>query len=248
MVHTGSDDSQAFWYSRFDPSTETWSGNYKVDQLSITSDGPPAIVAYNGLMYIIGTTTSGQMWYATMTTGEVFSNAWAIICPNNTQCHTSANRPAAAVLNGKLYFTHNNGSSNRIVYGTFDGSSWSYVQHIPNGSAPDLIGYEAALASDQGVLHLIHVQYNSSSMPIEWTYFDGCNWASTEVALQSWTTSLPPSLAQGSVGLVMLTTTDDAWDPVWNILDGRQLYSYTWTHPHLVRPPVAPICNPVFGQ
>lgn len=237
MVHTGESDSSATWYSKFDPTTETWSNNAQIPAYP-SYNGPPAIVAYNNLLYFIASQSNGVMWVATMTPGEAFST------PIGINHHTSTGRPSAAVLYGKLYIAHTLVPPNdtTLVVGAYDGTDWTYPVHIKNGTSPDIYGREAALATDQGILHLVHTTGTSDSEQIHWTYFDGCNWAGSEVTLNDWRTSTPPALTQGGPGLVLMTTSDD-WDWFWQTLDKRDLTSYTYTHPRITRPPVAPICN-----
>ncbi|HEY0189635.1 MAG TPA: hypothetical protein VGC42_00840 [Kofleriaceae bacterium] len=237
MVHTGGDDSSATWYSRFDPNSETWSQNSQIPAYP-SYNGPPAIVAYNNLLYFIASQSNGVMWVATMTPGEGFS------APIGINHHTSTGRPSAAVLNGKLYIAHTLLAPNdtTLVYGTFDGTTWSYPLHIKNGTAADIYGREAAIATDQGVLQLVHTIGTGDSEPVYWTYFDGCNWAGAEVTLADWRTSQAPALTQGGPGLVMTTTSDD-YDWFWQTLDQRNVISHTYTHPRITRPPVVPICN-----
>ncbi len=237
MVHTGGSDSSATWYSRFDPNSETWSSNSQIPAYP-SYNGPPAIVAYNNLLYFIASQSNGVMWVATMTPGEGFS------APIGINHHTSTGRPSAAVLNGKLYIAHTLLAPNdtTLVYGTFDGTTWSYPLHIKNGTAADIYGREAAIATDQGVLQLVHTIGTGDSEPVYWTYFDGCNWAGAEVTLADWRTSQAPALTQGGPGLVMTTTSDD-YDWFWQTLDQRNVISHTYTHPRITRPPVVPICN-----
>ncbi|HET9627656.1 MAG TPA: hypothetical protein VFP84_40140 [Kofleriaceae bacterium] len=241
MVHTGEDDSSHTWLSKFDPNTETWSDNFQIQGYP-SYNGPPAIVAYNNLLYFIASQAKGVMWYATMTPGEVFS------APVGIDHNTSTGRPSAAVLNGKLYVFHTLLAPNdhTLVYGTFDGTSWSFPQHIRNGTAPDIVGSEAAVAVDQGVLHVVHTTGSSTSEQLQWTYFDGCTWAGTEVTLNDWRTSQPPAIAQGGPGLVLMKSADD-YDWFWQIIDDRAIDSVTYTHPRLPIGRVPTLCNPVVG-
>lgn len=109
--------------SRFDPATKTWSFRGATGLPSV--GGPPAIAAYNNKLYLIGTTAFPHaMWYATMDAHENFTSQQAL--PG----HDSASRPSATVAFNKLWFAHRWGSTGGIVYGTFDGTTWSGANHI----------------------------------------------------------------------------------------------------------------------
>lgn len=235
MVHNAGDGSSTTWLSRFDPATQQWTDNYQIPYTSFA--GPPAIVAYNNLLYFIGTGPYPHpMWYATMTAGESFSTPIAI--PG----HDAASRPTAAVLFNKLYFAHRWGQTGDIVFGTFNGSTWTAATHIPGGNAGGTLrGTEMALAADNGVLHLVHQRPEGVNY-VWWTYFDGCNWAGAEVTLGTQLSTLPPSLADGGPGLVMLTTSNDP-----NGQFSSKMVSRTYTHPFSPMPPQLPTCGIVIG-
>jgi hypothetical protein len=239
MVHTGSDDNTQTWISRMDPATRTWTPDYQVSLP--TFGGTPAIVAFNGLLYFIGTSDYPySMWYATMTPGEVISG------PQPIPHHDSASRPSAAVLNGTLYFAHRWGSTADIVYGTFDGTAsptaWSDARHIPGGDAGGTLrGLEPAIAVDNNILHLVHLRTEGTNY-VWWTYFDGCNWAGTEVTIASKHSDQPPSLTQSSTGLQLTTAIGDAGGFG---VEEYSISSSAYTRPFTRIPPVFPGCGPI---
>lgn len=234
MVHTGGSDSSATWISRLDPATEQWSSNYQIPYASFA--GPPAIAAYNNLLYFIGTRPFPyDMWYATMNTGEGFSAQVAI--PG----HDSASRPSAAAFKGKLYIAHRWGQTGDVVYGTFDGSAWSNALHIPDGTGGALRGLDPVIAADNGTLHLVHTRPEGTPY-VWWSYTDGCTWAGTEVTIDTQQSALPPSLTQGGPGLYMVAAARSS--------DLTGLLSYTMTvrpyaHPITRFPPNLPCDLPV---
>jgi hypothetical protein len=230
MVHSGTDGATT-WISKFTPGVG-WSPNSQIPYRSF--GGPPAIVAYGNLLYFIGTGPYPYpMWYATMTAGEVFSAPVAI--PG----HDSASRPSAAVLWGKLYFAHRWGSTGDIVYGVYNGATWAPAAHIPGGaSGGTLRGLEPSIAVDNGILHLVHQRPEGAPL-VWWTYFDGCNWAPSEISIGTTESSHSPALSQGGPGLVMLTTS-----PNNSLFDENYgVYPTLYTHPYSPFPPHIPTCG-----
>lgn len=233
MLHTGSDNSSATYLSRFNPTTETWTQR----SIGFTSfGGPPAIVAYNNKLYLIGTSNYPyQMWYATMDVNENFTPQRAI--PG----HDAASRPSATVAFNKLWFAHRWGQTGDIVYGTFDGTTWSGAQHIYGGvNNGPIQGLEPVIAFDGAILRLVHRRPNDRYL---WQQsYDGCRWAATETTLGTQQSSLEPSLAPGGPGLVLLTERDH------NDLFGLTAYFQDWrtfTRNPFNRPP---ICSIVLGS
>jgi len=145
------------------------------------------------------------------------------------------------VLSNKLYFAHRWGQTGDIVYGTFDGSQWSGAIHIYGGeSGGALQSIEPVIASDNGILHLIHQRPNDSF--IWWDYFNGCQWAGSEVSLGSFTSTTTPAIAQGGPGLEMITTSDH--DNLFGLIS-RFTDSTVYTHPRsiIIGPPGIPTCG-----
>jgi hypothetical protein len=237
MLHTGSDNSSATYLSRFNPSNETWTQR----PIGFTSfGGPPAIVAYNNKLYLIGITDFPyDMWYATMDTNENFTPQIALAG------HDSASRPSATVAFNKLWFAHRWGQTGDIVYGTFDGTTWSGANHIYGGvNNGPIQGLEPVIAYDGATLRLVHRRPNDRFL---WSQsFDGCNWASTETSLGTQQSSLEPSLAAGGPGLVLLSERDH------NDLFGLTAYYQDWrtyTRSSIIRIPTCGIViGPILGE
>jgi hypothetical protein len=198
MIRIG--ESTNVYISRFNPATNTWS---QQTQLPYTSYATPAVAAFQNQLRLVGNRTdSFQMWTATMNTAEVFSTATLI--PN----HFTSWRPAAAVYNNRLFVAHMQHGSADIVYGTFDGTTWSAEYTILAGTngAP-LRGNEPVLAAVNGFLHLVYRQTYSTT--VRWTYMDRCSAWAPEVSIGSLVTAFGFSLAQGGAGLLLTTSSYD---------------------------------------
>jgi hypothetical protein len=207
MVHMGGsdDDQNTTWMTRFNPANNTWTPDRKITYP--TNFAVPTIAAFNNKLYFIGTsnTLPYSMWYGTMDTNENFSSMNAI--PG----HETSGRINATVAFGKLFFAHRWGQTTDLVYGTFDGSAWSPVNHIYGGTNNSpLQGFEAALAFDGSRLHLVHTRVNDPF--VWWTQFDNCNWSTAESQIGGIQSDLAPSLAAGGPGLLMVTDHDDEGD------------------------------------
>ena len=188
------------WFSRFDPSTETWSKN---SILTLTTfAGPPAMAAFDNKLFIVGTTEadgSYPMWVATMTTDEVFTS------PQPIARQWSASRPSLAVLGSKLYVAHRYGSTGEIVYSTHAPGAaprlWSGTRFIYAGPGASAIqGDDVSIATANDALHLVHRRFDSNYT--WWTYFDQCKWA-PELTFDTAVADQPLSLTTSVEGLVI---------------------------------------------
>jgi hypothetical protein len=226
MVHMGgSDDNQnTTWITKFNPATGVWQADRQIAYP--TNYAVPAIAAFNNKLYFIGTTNTSPytMWYGTMDTNENFSSMNLIPSPGYD--HQTIGRINATVAFGKLFYTHRWGQTTDIVYGTFDGTSWSPVDHIYGGTNNSpLQGFEAAIAFDGSRLHLVHTRVNDPY--VWWTQFDNCNWSTTESQIGGIQSSLSPALAAGGPGLMMLT---EDLDPATDGSDSNVSFA-TYTPP-----------------
>jgi hypothetical protein len=233
MLHGGSDDSSTdVWLSKFNPSTQTWSTNIKLSYATAVRC-VPAIVAYNGLLYIVGVTPhTNQLWMATMNASETFS----VATPLGGQYSSSA--VSLAVFQNRIYMAHRAGTTTSVVYNSFDGTSWGLDHTIYAGNGAPIQAYEPSIAVYDGYLHLVHVTPysvpNYSPGYVMWTYFDGASWVA-ETSVNRVTSSIDPRLTLGSSGLVMVTT-GDVYSDDWNGYV-RQLYSATyWIPPIIIYP------------
>jgi hypothetical protein len=220
MVHTGTSDGTTIWLSRYNPATQTWMPHVQTPYTS--TGGPPAIVAYNNKLYFIGVNPYPySMWYGTMSVDQVFSQ------PAPIPGHDSRSRPSATVLGNKLYFAHEWGQTGDIVYGTFNGTTWTPATHIPGGpNGATIRGFEPVLATDNGYIHLVHRRIGDSGNFVWWTYFDGCQWTPTEVTIGAIHSTREVSLAQGGPGLTLLIVGDD--NDIFGLESHTETLS-TWT-------------------
>jgi hypothetical protein len=200
MLRTDRATPTRLWLSRFDPATNAWSAAY---QLAFTSyGGPPAMVAYNGALQLIGVDPSSKkLWRATMNSSETFSAAVPM------DGHYSNSRVSAAVSGCRLYIAHRGGATSTVVYNAFNGSSWDFDRTIPAGPGGAAIqDDEPVIAERSGYLHLLFVPYGSAiDSKIQWTSFDGSSWAPAVQLNQP--TTYGPSLTTGGSGLVAVAAT-----------------------------------------
>lgn len=197
MIHLDVNDSFKLWVTRFTPSTNSWGTPFQISHRSFA--GPPAMVAFNGVLQIIGVNpTDKRLWRATMSTSEAFT-------PEAPMAgHYSYSRVSAAVAKCKLYIAHRAGNGTNVVYNSFNGTGWGFDQTIPAGPAgAPLQALEPVIAERSGYLHLMHMETSTQTVDrsLWWTYFDGVSWPS---AVTVGTTKSYHSLAlsTGGSGLV----------------------------------------------
>ena len=182
------------YMTRFDPSTETWS---QTTQLPYVSLATPAVAVFQNQLWLFGNSPDTyQMWSATMTDRELFSQAVFI-----DGKYTSEPASAAVFMN-RLYLAHRQLATDNIIYARFDGTTWTPNQFIfagVNGSA--IIGTEPVIGAVNGFLHILY--RGTSNASVMWSYFDTCEW-SPEVSIGQ-TTSVNYGLAPGGPGLVLTT-------------------------------------------
>ena len=190
LVHTGVADKTSVWMSRLGANSTgflTWGQDFILPYKSSTS---PAIAAYAGSLYIIGSTPgTGQLWVATMSTSETFSAPTDIPKQFSYAAPGIASHLPAGARNESLYIAYLPNKSAGIVTSTLTiakGSSgaWTAPAVVPNSmtkGANQQSLLQPALGSYNGVLHMIHTEPALSDL-IMWTYLDGTSW-STEVSL-----------------------------------------------------------------
>jgi hypothetical protein len=229
MLHTGETDSSAVWLSKFDPSTETWSPNFRLNYT--TADGPPAMAAFNGQLYLVGITEDCAMWWATLNTQDTPSVAKTLV--NHLSCY----RPSLAAYDGKLYLVHHAGASVGIQISSRTATTfWTPDKYIATGiNHTTLSGYQPVIASVEGYLHL--VVRDSAANWMWWTYFDGCKWPSP-VTLYNWQSTSRPSLTLGGTGLRLAVTSDVTWN---GSVESREISMREF------HAPAAPLDPPVCG-
>ncbi|HEY4179053.1 MAG TPA: hypothetical protein VGM90_19540, partial [Kofleriaceae bacterium] len=232
MFHGGSDDSSTdVWMSKLDPATQTWSTNIKLSY-STAPRCVPAIVAYNGLLYIVGVTPhSNQLWMATMNASETFTVATSL------GGQYSSSPVSLAVFQNRIYMAHRAGTTTSVVYNSFDGA-WGADYTIYGGNGQPIQAYEPSIAAYNGYLHLVHVapysipNYNLASY-VMWTTFDGTSW-DPEVSINRMASSIDPRLTLGSSGLVMVTTFDEGVPSGSGYVRDLKSESY-WVPPIIIR-------------
>lgn len=197
MLHSGVANPNDVWMSRFNPATQQWSPNTK---LAYQSADSAAIVAFNGRLQIVGINpANGQLWMASMSTAEVFTSAVLLAG------QFSGSAPSLAVYAGRIYMAHRAATTSSIVYNSYDGAHWGTEQIVPAGFlGGSITGAAPSIAAHDGYLHLVHTFYEGGGY-VYWTYFDGAVWSS-EVTLGVLVTYTLPSLTEGGIGLVLITT------------------------------------------
>ena len=201
MIRTDVSVTTKLWLSRYSPATGQWTTSYQLSQPS--AYGPPAMVAFNNRLYLIGVTpSSNKLWMASMDSSETLSVATPM------EGHYSAARVSATVFACKLYIAHRAGTTNTVVYNSFNGSAWGADRTIPAGpSGAAIVATEPVIAARSGYLHLLRRDISGTDVPVWWTYFNNSSW-SAEVSLGSGvSTTYAPSLTNGGPGLVAVTTT-----------------------------------------
>ena len=240
MVHQGDSDSTAVWFSRLDPATGAWTPNVKLP--FVTVNGAPALVPFNGLLYVIGSSeitvvrrgieiTTYPLWYATMGANEVFSSTRAVGSESITP-------PSGAVLGDTLYLAHIYGQTAPIVIQKLTATtSWSAPTYISAGPSSSYIqGEDVQLASVNGYLHLIHHRFSDGLT--YWTYNRGCDAWAPELSLDTYSNDWMSSMSTGINGLVVnRVKNENSLPPYYNI---------RWHMNRFIAPP-APITLPNCG-
>ena len=201
MIYSDISVSYKLWVKRFNPATNTWSASTSIPHQS--AYGPPAIVAYNGVLQLIGIDPSTKkLWRATMSTSDAFTPAVLM------EGHYSYGRVSAAVQGCKMHIVHRAGSGTTVVHNFFNGTAWTYDRTIPAGPGGAAIqAAEPVIAERSGYLHLVHrtTANNTPDASVWWTYYNGSSWPS-EVSLPGAASYYPPVLTTGGSGLVLVNT------------------------------------------
>jgi hypothetical protein len=227
MFHSGNANVNEVWMSRFNPSTEQWSANTR---LAITSDGAPAIAAFNGGLRIVGLNPgTTQLFTLTMSPGEVFS------APSALDNQHSTGPVSLAPFNGRLFMAR--GTPGGLSINSFDGTSWSTDTAIPANAT------EGSLASSDGILHLVFARhltinpYLADWSAVYWTYFNGVSWPAP-ITVGTQQTSFQPRIAPigntKTPTLIMLTGGNDggvAGFPIPVRYDTHPLWTSTYRTP-----------------
>ncbi|MFC4591180.1 hypothetical protein [Sphaerisporangium corydalis] len=132
-----------------------------------------------------------SLWWTAMNPSHNWSDNIAF------PAHRSADGPALAVHNDRLYCVHRGGGNDRRLWWTrFDGNSWS-----PDTPMNGLTSRGPALATFNGFLYCAYRDSNNDQM--WWTRFNGTSW-STDQMFPGHRTGSNPALAvfQGNLWCV----------------------------------------------
>jgi len=233
MVHQGDSDETAVWFSRLDPSTNTWTPNVKLG--FATHGGPPALAAFNGLLYMVGSqqvNNTYPLWFATMGVGETWAPSQPVYITNGKP-EESATRSSLAVLNGVMYLAHEWGQTSEIVMQHMATTTWSAVQHIPAGPPnTNIQGGDVQLAVANGYLHLVHHRWSGDD--VWWTSNRGCDAFAAEVTIPYINYQSPAMLVAVPGGLIAGTLEDDA---LWPYSEPELRSSFFLAPAAPIRPP-----------
>jgi len=144
-------------------------GGWSVEQSvpGAVSEGDPAAVVYNGVIYVFyqeGPSNTYELYYTTYN-----GNSWAT--PQQVPATQIGSYPAPIVFNNKIYVFHSGDANNgQLWYNVFDGSSWAGDAQITSIGAP--------VEADSGpspvtVNGNIVIFYTSSTSAIWWVAIDG---------------------------------------------------------------------------
>ena len=158
----------------------------------------PALASYNGLLYLVYRGASDNLFYISFDGHRWARSATKIVANPGQADPRTQSAPALASYNGLLYLVYR-GASDNLFYISFDGHRWarSATKIVANpGQADPRTQSAPALASYNGLLHLVHRGDSNSLMDIT---FDGNRWARSETEIVDWDAPYgpqgPPALA-----------------------------------------------------
>lgn len=170
-------DDNAVWWSRLtNAAALIWS---PMVQTPYHSASPPAAAAGPNGLEIVGTDpATGQLWEATMSSGEAFSAA-ALIPGQSTTAPSAPSLvnhvPRSGAAGFYMAYTRTSGGvpSIYVAYRAYGGGSWTAS---PVAAAATQSPYQPALGSHDGVLHLVHA-HDALGEQVSWNYLDGGAWS-----------------------------------------------------------------------
>jgi hypothetical protein len=228
MVHQGDSDSTAVYFTHLDPNSGQWTPDVRLS--NVTFGGAPALAAYGGRLYMVGSqqrvlanrTTTYPLWSTSMGTDEVFSPSSGLFGEE------SASPPSLAVINSTLYVAHRWGQTSQIVMQSMTTNSpWSAVTHIYAGpSNANIEGDDVQIAAVNGFLHLIHHRWSGNET--WWTYNHGCDGFAPEVSISGFRFGSRSSMATSIKGLAINGLVDEG---VWPYTHNN------WDHAIFTAPP-----------
>jgi hypothetical protein len=140
------------WYSTFNGTT--WSAQTTIPGAVVSpaliSQGDAALTVYSGDLYASWMTGSCATYCITY--ADFNGTAWS--SPSNRSGPSVDDYPptgtALGVSNGSLYDAWYDPGAVRVSYISFNGKTWSSIQHVPSSSSltcntPSVVGYDGAL-------------------------------------------------------------------------------------------------------
>jgi hypothetical protein len=152
----GSSSAERVWYSAYNGTT--WSAQTKIPGSSSTAAaenfGGPALAVYNGSLFASWnapfncTTEPTYCIAAASFNGSSWTSPSYVLGPN--PAYNGASGPAMAVDGSTLYDAWYDGYVESLLYTTFNGTSWTAYQSIPNSfsatcDAPGLTTFHSSL-------------------------------------------------------------------------------------------------------
>lgn len=175
LFYIGCGDN-GIWYST--NSEDSWSG---VTQLSIVVSGigvraatSPATAVYKNQLYLFYTGSGGDGFWFTVLTVNGSTSLWKPIqrlAPLATGLNVLSNATASLVVFNNLLYVFG-ATSDGISYTTFDGSTWTTAQEVPDAPSANPSAFFAAAVSKLGL------SWATPDGGIEYALFDGMQWAS----------------------------------------------------------------------
>jgi len=134
--------SNTFYAAWFDGTT--WSGNIKISSqpggISPESNYNPAVVVFNGKLYIVYKDQSSNKLYTAWFNGTTWSGNTTISSQPGGISPESNYTPGVLVFNGFLYLVYKGEGSNTLYSARFDGTTWSgntTISSQPGGLSPE---------------------------------------------------------------------------------------------------------------
>ena len=159
----------------------------------------PALASHNGLLHLVYRGDSNNLFHIWFD-GHAWARSAAKIVANPGQADPrTQSAPALASHNGVLHLVYR-GDSNNLFHIWFDGHAWarSAAKIVANpGQADPRTQSAPALASHNGVLHLVHRGDSNNLFHI---WFDGHAWARSEAKIVD-RPGLPDPRSQGAPAL-----------------------------------------------
>jgi hypothetical protein len=158
--------------------------NQQIPGRSVSTPSSPAIVAFNGGFYLFYVGAGNNLQYSvwTATGGAEGTGGWSTISTLGSDkgiLVAGGTSPTCAVFDDQLYVFYNGIGNNGVFYTTFDGTTWTVAEGVPNtgflpSTSPRTAVYEGTL----------YVFWNGSADDGIWfsTFADGAWSAQTSLS------------------------------------------------------------------